>query len=54
MNKLLKQVSCDPECGFMLRSHDEKELIGMVKEHATNAHKMNMSDNDVKARMKSV
>lgn len=49
----LKSVSCAPECGFKIRSHDEKELISLVQMHAKNAHNMSMSEQDVKAKMKT-
>jgi predicted small metal-binding protein len=48
----LKSVSCDPTCGFMVRSHDEKELTGIVIEHAKKAHNMNMTESQVKGMMK--
>ena len=48
----LKSVSCSPECGFMVRSHDEKELVSVVKEHAKKAHNMEMSDKEVMGMMK--
>ena len=49
----LKSVSCDPKCGFMCRSHDEKELTSVVKKHAKMAHKMDMTDKQVKDMMKA-
>jgi predicted small metal-binding protein len=49
----LKSVSCDPTCGFMCRSHDEKELTAIVKTHAKKAHKMDLTDKQVKDMMKS-
>ncbi|MBI1806996.1 MAG: DUF1059 domain-containing protein [Ignavibacteria bacterium] len=49
----LKSVSCDPTCGFMCRSHDEKELTAIVKKHAKTAHKMDMTDKQVKDMMKT-
>ena len=48
----LMVVSCDPECGFMVKSHDEKELTEMVKSHAKNHHNKDVSDADVKGMMK--
>ena len=48
----LKSVSCDPACGFSVRSHDEKELISMVKEHAKTHHNMDMTDEQVRKMMK--
>ena len=31
MAEELKKVECDPTCGFMVRTHDEKELVEIVK-----------------------
>ena len=50
----LKEVTCDPACGFSVRSRNEKELISMVKQHAKTCHKMNMTDAQVKEKMKDV
>jgi predicted small metal-binding protein len=52
--QVLKQVSCDPSCGFMVRSHDEKELVQIVIAHAKNAHNKDLTEADVKAMMKTV
>jgi len=49
----LKSISCDPTCGFMVRSHNEKELIDIAKTHAVKAHKMKTSDKELKAMVKS-
>ncbi len=49
----LKQLECKPECGFMVRSHDEKELVGIVKEHAKSMHKMTMKDKEIKEMIKT-
>jgi len=49
----LKSVSCAPECGFMVRSHDEKELCAIVIEHAKVHHNKTITENDVKGMMKS-
>ena len=51
--KELKSYSCDPACGFMVRSHDEAELTGIVKEHAKKAHNMDMTDAQIKSGMKT-
>lgn len=53
MTKELKKVECDPLCGFMVRTHDEKELIEIVKAHAKKAHNMTVSDKEVKDKMKA-
>jgi len=50
----LKSVACDPSCGFMVQSHNEKELISMVKMHAKKMHNKVLTDKDVKAMMKTV
>jgi predicted small metal-binding protein len=52
--QVLKQVTCDPSCGFMVRSHDEKELAQIVIAHAKNAHNKDLTETDVKAIMKTV
>jgi predicted small metal-binding protein len=44
---MLKSVSCAPECGFMVRSHDDKEVAAIVIEHAKKAHGKEMTDQDV-------
>ena len=48
----LKKVECDPKCGFMVRSHDEKELIDITRAHAKKSHDMSVTDADVKKMMK--
>ena len=53
MEMALKSVSCAPECGFMLRDHDEKELIDMVKMHVSKTHSKNVSDDEVRGMMKT-
>ena len=49
----LKSVSCPPECGFMCKSHDEKELSSIMKNHAKKSHNMTMTDKEVKGMMKA-
>jgi predicted small metal-binding protein len=50
----LKQISCDPECGFMIRSHDETEVVGMAKKHVKEKHNMDASNDMLKSKMKAV
>ena len=40
----LKSVTCQPECGFCVKSRNEKELVSIVKNHAKKIHKMDLSD----------
>jgi predicted small metal-binding protein len=49
-----KKLECDPVCGFMARSHDEKELIKIGLEHAKKFHKKIMlTEKDLKAMIKA-
>jgi predicted small metal-binding protein len=50
----MKSLSCDPSCGFMVRSHDEKEIMSAAMAHIKKHHaEMKMSEKDVKAMMKT-
>jgi len=51
---MMKAIECDPKCGFMVKSHDEKEVMNMGMEHAKKAHKMKVSMDDAKKMMKDV
>ena len=50
----MMRVSCEPECGFMVQTHDKKELVGIVKAHVKNMHKKNISEADVMKMAKTV
>lgn len=50
--KELKKVECDPMCGFMIKDHDEKELIEMVKKHVKNTHGKDLSDKEIREKIK--
>lgn len=52
MAENLKKIECDPVCGFMVRSHDEKEMIEIAKQHLQKVHKMKASDKDIKEKIK--
>ncbi len=47
-----KKVECDPARGFMVKSHDEKELIEIVRQHAKKSHNLSVTDKDIKEKMK--
>ncbi len=49
----LKKIECDPACGFMVRSHNEKELIELVKRHAKKSHNKSVSEKDIRDKMKA-
>ncbi|MEN6621072.1 MAG: DUF1059 domain-containing protein [Smithella sp.] len=50
--KKLKQIECDPKCGFFIRSHDENELVEMAIRHAKTQHNKTITKEDVTAMMK--
>ena len=53
MNQTLKQISCDPICGFMVRSHDSDELIDIAMAHAKSSHKdIKVSEGELKKMIK--
>ena len=51
MMQKTKKIECDPACGFMVKSHDEKELVEIVKTHAKKVHNMTVTDKDVKDKI---
>jgi predicted small metal-binding protein len=52
MTPELKKIECDSTCGFMVRSHDEKELVEIATQHVKKAHNMNVPEKDMKAKIK--
>jgi predicted small metal-binding protein len=50
----LKQIDCGPKCGFLVRSHDEKELIEITKKHAKQFHGMAMTEQEIKKDIENV
>jgi predicted small metal-binding protein len=44
----LKKVECDPKCGFMIRSHDEKEVINAAIQHAKKSHNEKLTEKEVR------
>ena len=54
MTGALKQLSCDPSCGFLIKDHDEAEIADLAMRHARNAHPdMKVSMNDLKGMIKN-
>ncbi len=49
----LKMVECGPECGFMVRSHDDDEIVNMTMKHVKDSHHTSVSRNEVKDMMKA-
>ena len=54
MAQNLEQIECDPACGFLVRSHDRKELFSLTKKHVKTQHGKNVSDSDLIGMIKSV
>jgi predicted small metal-binding protein len=52
MAEKLKKIECDPKCGFLVRSHDEKEIIEIATQHAKKSHNMAITEKDVKGMLK--
>jgi len=52
MAEKLKQVECDPKCGFLIRSHNEKEIVEIAIEHAKKEHSMIIKEKDVRTMLK--
>ncbi len=34
----LTEISCPPDCGFTVRSHDKEEVISLAKQHVEKKH----------------
>jgi predicted small metal-binding protein len=52
MAKQMYQVTCLPECEFMLRSHDKDEVKRLAKEHVKTMHKTEDSDAEIEKNIK--
>jgi predicted small metal-binding protein len=52
MAENMKKIECDSPCNFSVKSHDEKEIIEIVKQHAKKMHNMTITDDDVKGKIK--
>jgi predicted small metal-binding protein len=52
MEQELFVVTCSPECGFMIQSHDKKEIIDTTKRHTRNVHNMKTSEKEIKSMIK--
>ena len=52
MAEAMKKVECESPCNFSVKSHDEKEIIQIVKQHGKKMHNMEITAKDVKQMMK--
>ena len=51
MAEQMKKAECDSPCNFSVKSHDENEIVQIVKDHAKKMHDMTISDQDVKKKI---
>ena len=50
----LKSATCDVNgCGFMIRSHNEKEITSIMKNHAKTYHHKTLSEKEIKSMIRS-
>ena len=49
----LKSISCDPGCGFMIQSRDEKEVLSVTRNHAQKVHHMDVTEKKAREMMKT-
>jgi predicted small metal-binding protein len=47
----LKKIECDPKCGFMVRSHDESEVVKIAMKHAKKSHDMDVTESDARGML---
>lgn len=50
--KEMKQIECPAPCSFMVKSHDEKEIVELAVQHAQKMHNMKITEKDVKGMIK--
>lgn len=48
------EVNCAPECGFTVRTHDQRELVRFVQEHSQTIHGKSMMEADVIGLAKTI
>lgn len=48
VSQTLYKVECAPECGFLIRNHNETELVSIVIAHCLGSHNKTVSAPDVK------
>jgi len=48
MTEQMKKAQCPSPCNFMVKSHDEKEIVEFVMQHAKKSHNMDLAEQDAK------
>ena len=55
MKDTIKQLSCEPSCGFMIQDHDRGELVDLVMQHIASSHlEMNITEEELGERIQEV
>ena len=52
--KDLFEISCDPICGFQLRTHNEGELQNLTKQHVKSQHDKTVSSEEIRKMEKRI
>ena len=50
--KEMKKIECPAPCSFTVKSHDEKEIIELVMQHAEKKHNMKISEKELKGMIR--
>jgi predicted small metal-binding protein len=51
--KKMKMIKCGPPCGFMVKSHDEDEIVDIAVRHVKNFHNMKLTKKDIEQMRKT-
>ena len=51
MTSNLWKIECEPDCGFLIRSHDESEVVTAGLSHVNKVHKMNTTAQEIKGKI---
>lgn len=49
----LRQAGCGPECGFLVRSTDEREILRTTAAHLKEFHQMDLTDEQLRGSIQS-
>ena len=52
MAEKVKKIECDPKCGFVVQSHDEREVLDIATVHALKKHGMTVTEKDLRGMLK--
>ena len=54
MAEELYRIECDPDCGFLIQSHDQSEALDIAQRHVQDIHKKDLSLEELRSSMKVV